>query len=208
MAPEDYFSLFDLPHYLHLDVAGLERNFYALSRRLHPDRFITRSSQEQQAALQRSSFLNDAYRTLRDPILRTRYLLKLEGASLDEQSKAATDAARSNGTEKKQLIPEEILEEVFELNMQLAEMKEARQAGQDDPELRRALEGSRSQFNGKLDANQKALEQLWVRWDRAEADNALEQKEAAKAEMLNLLNQRSYIANLIREVNDSLAEAA
>src|SRR5260370_17555057 len=112
-----YFTLFQLPQHLNLDVATLEKQFYALSRRLHPDRFAGKPAFEQEAALTASSHLNDAYRTLKDPILRTQYLLKLEGVELEEQSKAATDAARATGREKKPVGHQELLEEVFEVNM-------------------------------------------------------------------------------------------
>src|ERR1700685_520604 len=133
----NYFEFFTLPRKLTLDVPALEKQFYTLSRKLHPDRFASKTVAEQEAALAQSSLLNDAYRTLKDPILRTQYLLKLGGVELEEQSKAATDAARATGLEKKQVVPPEVLEEGFELNMQLQEMRAARQMGEDEPELRR-----------------------------------------------------------------------
>src|SRR5665213_2771505 len=110
---DTYFSLFSLPPPLVLDTAALEQSFYALSRKLHPDRFASRPAAEQEAALAESSRLNDAYRTLKDPIARTEYLLKLEGVELEEQSSAATAAARASGTTKKQVVPEDLLEEAF-----------------------------------------------------------------------------------------------
>src|SRR5579863_3559198 len=109
----DYFVAFALPRHLHVDLPALEKSFYAQSRKLHPDRFASKPTAEQEAALAQSSLLNDAYRTLRDPILRTQHLLALEGVELEEQSKSATETARTTGTEKKQLIPPELLEEVF-----------------------------------------------------------------------------------------------
>src|ERR1700722_19567870 len=133
----NYFEFFDLPRKLTLDVPALEKQFYTMSRRLHPDRFAARPVAEQEAPLAQSSLLNDAYRTLKDPILRTQYLLKLEGVELEEQSKAATDAARATGGEKKQVVPPELLEEVFELNMQLQEMRAAKAMGEEGAELRR-----------------------------------------------------------------------
>src|ERR1700679_3439559 len=104
---DTYFSLFSLLQHLVLDTAALEKSFYALSRKLHPDRFASRPAAEQEAALADSSRLNDAYPTLRDPIARTEYLLKLEGVDLEEQSRAATDAAKASGTAKKQVVPED-----------------------------------------------------------------------------------------------------
>src|ERR1700687_597867 len=92
-----YFTLFQLPKHLNLDVVALEKRFYAFSRRLHPDRFAAKPAFEQDAASTATAPLNDAYRTWKDPILRTQYLLKMEGVELEEQSKAATEGARASG---------------------------------------------------------------------------------------------------------------
>jgi len=120
--PVDYFTFFGLPRKLNVDVAALERDFYELSRKLHPDLNARAASKEQEWVLEQSSLLNDAYRTLKDPIKRTQYLLLLEGVELEEQSKTATDQARATGETKKQIVPPDLLEEVFELNMQLEEL--------------------------------------------------------------------------------------
>src|SRR6201996_6832436 len=156
----DYFTFFNLPRKLNLDTVVLEKQFYVLSRKLHPDRFAAKPAAEQEAALAESSRLNDAYRTLKDPIARTEYVLKLEGVEMEEQSRAATDAARAAGTEKKQVVPPELLEEVFELNMQLQEMKMAKQMGEDEPELRRDLLTAKDAFDARMVETQAELEGL------------------------------------------------
>src|SRR5258708_26426578 len=150
----NYFEFFELPRKLTLDIVALEKQFYTMSRKLHPDRFASKPVAEQEAALAQSSQLNDAYRTLKDPILRTQYLLKLEGVELEEQSKAATDTARATGTEKKQVVPPELLEEVFELNMQLQEMRAANQMGEEEPGLRRDLMTAKEAFDAKMGATE------------------------------------------------------
>ena len=199
-----YFQQFGLLPHLHLDTAALEKSFYAQSRKLHPDRFAAKPAAEQEAALAASSRLNDAYRTLRDPITRTEYLLALEGIQLEEQSRAATDAARASGTAKKQVAPPDLLEEAFELNMQLEEMRMARKMGEDDPQTRADLEAAKAKFTGMLAEAQGELEALWTRWDAAlDADDAVG-KEDAKQGMVALLNRRSYIRNLVRDVNEAL----
>src|SRR5207249_11752967 len=103
-----------------------------LRQRLHPDMSEQAENQEREWSLQQSSLLNDAYRTLKDPIKRTEYLLRLEGVELEEQSKQATDKARASGELKKQVVPPDLLEEVFELNMQLEELRMSRKMGEDD----------------------------------------------------------------------------
>jgi len=200
----DYFSFFNLPRKLTLDVVALEKQFYVLSRKLHPDRFAAKPVEEQEAALVQSSLLNDAYRTLRQPILRTQYLLTLEGVELEEQSKAATDAARASGEQKKQIVPPELLEEVFELNMQLQEMRAAKQMGEDEPELRRDLMTAKDGFDAKMVETQEELEGLWAVWDAGVDAGDEAAKARAKDAMVVLLNKRSYLRNLVRDVNEAL----
>jgi molecular chaperone HscB len=200
----NYFEFFDLPRRLTLDVAALEKQFYTMSRRLHPDRFAAKPVAEQEAALAQSSLLNDAYRTLKDPISRTQYLLKLEGVELEEQSKAATDTARATGEQKKQVVPPELLEEVFELNMQLQEMRAANQMGEDEPELRRDLMTAKDAFDTKMVETQAELERLWSAWDAGVDARDEAAKSRAKEAMVELLNKRSYLRNLVRDVNEAL----
>jgi molecular chaperone HscB len=197
--PTDYFSLFSLPQHLHINLAALEKTFYAQSRKLHPDRFAAKPLAEQQAALAASSQLNDAYRTLRDPILRTEYLLSLQGIQLEEQSRAATDLAKATGTQKKQVAPPDLLEEAFELNMALEEMKM-----DPDPNVRADLETARTKFTAMLAETQQHLESLWTQWDAAVDASDDTAKDSAKQAMVALLNRRSYIRNLVRDVNAAL----
>jgi molecular chaperone HscB len=199
-----YFEVFSLPPKLNLDAAAMEKNFYKLSRDFHPDRFASKSAAEQAEATEKSSLLNDAYRVLRDPIRRTEYLLELEGVELEEQSVKATESARAAGTEKKQIVPPDLLEEAFELNMQLEEMKMAKQMGDDDPQLRKDLDAAKANFTGMLDASQKELEAEWARWDAAVDSGDDAAKSAAKDAMVALLNRRSYLRNLVRDVNAAL----
>jgi molecular chaperone HscB len=199
MAAPDYFTLFNLPRHLHLDTAALEKAFYAQSRKLHPDRFASRPAEEQLAALAASSQLNDAYRTLRDPIARTEYLLSLEGIQMEEQSRAATDAAKASGTAKKQVAPPDLLEEAFELNMALEELKMG-----DDPDARQQLEAAQTKYTAMLTDLQHQLESLWTKWDAAVDANDPAGQSTTKDAMVALLNRRSYIRNLVRDVNAAL----
>ena len=101
----DYFEFLELPRNLTIDLKDLEKRFYTLSRQLHPDLYARKSAAERDYALEASAVLNDAYRALKDPISRALYLLKIEGFDIGEQ-----------GTKD---VPQELLEEVFELNMAL-----------------------------------------------------------------------------------------
>jgi molecular chaperone HscB len=207
-AQQDYFSVFELPRKLNVDTAALEKQFYAKSRQLHPDRFASKSREEQESATEQSSLLNDAYRTLKDPIARTKYLLSLEGVQLEEQSKSATDAARASGTEKKQAVPPELLEEVFELNMQLQEMKMAREMGEEaDNDVRHGLRAARTSLEAKLTDIDNELRTLRSAWDAAVDSKNGTQRVSTRDQMVDVLNRRNYIRNLVRDVNDALEAA-
>jgi molecular chaperone HscB len=202
--PVDYFSFFGLPRKLNVDPGSLEREFYNLSRKLHPDLYAQAESQEQAWSLQQSSLLNDAYRTLKDPIRRTQYLLRLEGVELEEQSKTATDRARQTGEVKKQVVPPDLLEEVFEFNMQLEELRMNKKVGDDDPNLTKELNAHKVKFEQKLDALFDELKRNWQEWDRLVDTGTEAQRIEVRDRMIDLLNQRNYIRNLVRDVNEAL----
>ena len=204
--PVDYFMFFGLPRKLNLDVPKLEREFYELSRRLHPDVYAGADPQEQQWSLQQSSRLNDAYRTLKDPIKRTEYLLRLEGVELEEQSKAATDKARTTGEVKKQVVPPDLLEEVFELNMQLEELRANKKMGASDAELVQQLEQHKANLEEKFEALANELKTYWDEWDRTVDGGSEEDQRKVRDQMLDLLNRRSYIRNLVRDVNEAMED--
>ncbi len=88
--------------------------------------------------------------------------------------------------------------------MQLEEMRMAKQIGDDDPQTRADLEAARAKFTGMLTDAQQQLEALWSQWDTAEDANESAARESAKQAMVALLNRRSYIRNLVRDVNAAL----
>jgi len=203
-APVDYFTFFDFPRKLDLDTVRLEKEFYALSRRLHPDVSAQAESQERDWSLEQSSMLNDAYRTLKDPIRRTEYLLRLEGVELEEQSRQATEQARSSGELKKQVVPPEMLEEVFELNLQLEELRAQKKTGEDDPALLEAIGEAKRSLEEKHDALLAELKSDWARWDRAVDSGSESERAAIRDHMVDVLNRRNYVRNLVRDVNEAL----
>ncbi|MFZ0275856.1 MAG: Fe-S protein assembly co-chaperone HscB [Candidatus Sulfotelmatobacter sp.] len=209
-APVDYFTFFGLPRKLELDVAALEKDFYELSRKLHPDLNAQAGSQEQEWSLQQSSLLNDAHRTLKDPIKRTEYLLKLEGVELEEQSKSATEKARSTGEIKRQIVPPELLAEVFDLNMQLEELRMQKKMGKDDPALIEEIGNQKRDLEEKQEALLHELQGRWKVWDgmiQRESNGqpvSDEERRQERDKMVDVLNRRNYIRNLVRDVNEVL----
>ncbi len=208
--PADYFAIFGLPYKLNLDTAGLEREFYNLSRHLHPDINAIKSEREQQWALEQSSHLNDAYRTLKDPIARTEYLLRLQGVHFEEQSKAATEEARRTGKAKKQVVPPDLLEEVFELNMQLEEMRMNKRMGEPDRTLERQVEDTKKHLQAKYDAIMQELQAAWDKWDALveRADHGAtvleDDRVSARDKLLDVVNRRNYLRNLVRDIDEVL----
>jgi molecular chaperone HscB len=209
-APVDYFTFFGLPYKLNIDVAKLEREFYGLSRHLHPDINAGKTTEEQQWSLEQSSQLNDAYRTLKDPLTRTEYLLRLQGVHLEEQSKTATEEARRTGKAKKQVVPPDLLEQVFELNMQLEEARMNKKMGEPDRTLAVELQDTRKQLQSKYDGMMQELRSAWNEWDslldRSEQNAAVleEDRIAVRDKMVDVLNRRTYLRNLLRDIDEVL----
>src|SRR5689334_7844344 len=147
----DYFALFGLPRKLWIEMGGLEQKFLQLSWKLHPDNFVNAKEEERELSLKRSSELNDAYRTLKDPVARVEYLLAIEGE-------------RKEG-EKKQQAPPKLLEEVFELNESLDELREAKSAGGDLAALKTRLASAEKNFGDKLAEVDGELQAVARNWD-------------------------------------------
>lgn len=208
--PVDYFTFFGIPYKLNIDTRQLERDFYDLSRHLHPDINAGGTGHEQEWSLEKSSQLNDAYRTLKDPIARTEYLLRVQGVQLEEQSQSATEEARRTGSVKKQQVPPDLLEEVFELNMQLEELRMNKKVGESDRNLEHEVQKTKQHLQSKHDNLIEELRSAWNDWDAlmdraTQGDTVLESDKAkVRNRMVDVLNRRSYIRNLLREVDQVL----
>ena len=181
-AKADYFAFVGLPRRLNLDMSLLEQRFRELSRQYHPDYFYNASQKERLESLERSSYLNDAYRTLRNPVSRIEYLLSLEGL---ETTKGAGGNAK---------VPPALLQEVFALNEELDEIRELREAGGDTATLRARLDSARKPIERKRDAHERQLQDLSEQWD---ADHSRATLEKLRERML----ERNYINNLLATID-------
>ncbi len=168
-----FYEALGLDPRLSLDPAELKKRFYDRSREWHPDRFSLASQPDQQRALDMTALINDAFRTLRDPVTRAEYFLKQRGIELSKQA------------------PPELLEEVFELNMALEELREG------DDSTRPQLGQAQTRFSMLLGEIDASLGSLFECYDAQPDPAALDQIHAA-------LNRRRYIANLVREVEKEL----
>jgi len=193
----DYFSFLGLPRKLRFEAADLEQRFRGLSRQFHPDYFFNAPPGERRASLERSSYLNDAYRTLKQPATRVEYLLQLEGL-----------AARSPEEASKQ-VPPSLLEEVFALNEELDEIRDMRASGTPADQLKARLEHARRPIDAKRAAHESQLEALSAQWDALVDRNAPAGERRAVLEALReRVLERNYINNLLATIEREMASAA
>lgn len=192
----DYFTFLGLPRKLNVDIAALEQRFRTLSRQFHPDYFYNAVPAERRASLERSSYLNDAYRTLRDPTQRLEYLLQLELPATSERR----DRPAAN------TLPPELLEEFFELNEELDQIREARSSGAPEGVWKDRLARARQPIQAKQTAHHAKLDRLAARWDALDGGaGAVERSEILEA-MRALVQERNYIGNLLEGIERELRE--
>jgi len=167
-----FYDALEMEPKLGLDADDLQQRFYRLSRQWHPDRFSRAGADQQQQALDRTAILNDAFRTLKDPVTRAEYFL------------------REHKLEPSKQPPPELLEEVFELNMALDELRNG------DEAVRPQLAAAEAQFRTMLAEIDASLESMFARYDAGATELLVEMRAA--------LDRRRYIANLVREVEKEL----
>ena len=186
MTGSDYFSLFGLPRKLEIHLGELQHCFYELSRKHHPDFFMSAAPDEQARALEQSALINRAYRTLRDPISRMEYLIDLEeGGGQGIQPKA----------------PMDLLEEILELQEMLAEAK----ADGVDEAARQRLTGERQRLSDRRAQEDQALLALAREWDAI-----TEKRNGDKRKLLERFKQhlaaRAYLGTVIDDLSEALGE--
>jgi molecular chaperone HscB len=186
----DYFTVFELPRKLQIDTEELQRRFYELSRRVHPDFFQTATPAEQTWSLERSAIINRAYRTLRDLVSRVEYLIQLEEGR--ETKEGASGIKREP--------PTDLLEEMLEIQEAL---QEAKTGGLDDP-ARERLRDVRARLLERRKSEEAALLDLAREWD------ALVDGDGNRKGLLNRMKQRlatrAYLGTVISDLSDALGE--
>ena len=184
----DHFEVFGLPRRLAVDTAELQRKFYELSRRYHPDFHQAAPPEEQVRALEASAGLNAAYRTLRDPIARIAYLVRLEEGRDTKE-----------GATVKPKAPPELLQEMFEIQEALAEAK----AGGLDEAGRAALVAQRDRLATRLrDEEVRLIGPLSEQWDASRPA----ERQRAFATIKESLAIRAYLRTVVDDLNDALGE--
>ncbi len=189
----DFFSLFGLPRKLSIDPGDLQCRFYDRSRKFHPDFFQQTGAEEQSVSLENSALVNAAYRTLRDPISRVEYLIRLEeGAAREIRAKA----------------PADLLEKMLEVQEALEDAK----ASGLDGEARSRLEEERGRLLARREAEEARLLEVGGEWDALvdESGRIPRDLEAARARLLGrmkeILAATAYLTTAIDDLNEALGE--
>jgi molecular chaperone HscB len=190
----DYFRFLGVPRRLQLDSADLERRFRALSRQFHPDYFYNASPAERRASLERASYLNDAYRTLKQPVARAAYLLELEGFGIS-----------TNGKQAGNVVPPSLLEEVFALNEELDGVRDLKASGAAESAWKQRLAEARRPIDARRDEHEADLEKLSVEWDAvAKSSGGQAERERILGALRERILERNYITNLLSGIEREL----
>lgn len=184
-AGSDHWAVLGLERRLGLDRSDLQKRFHRLNRRLHPDYFRLRSSEEQTISLEASAAVNTAYRALRDPVGRVEYLLELEGLGL--------------GTAGQAKPPADLFEEILELQEARMELQTA--DADEAPALRARLEGARTELGSRRARAETELTACFPEWDAG--DDATRQRVLGR--MRDILATRAYLRTVLRDLDAALA---
>lgn len=90
---DTHFALFDLPPKYAIDTPTLDNAYRAVQSQVHPDRFAAAGDAQKRIAMQWATHANEAYQTLRDPLKRANYMLKLRGVDAGAESNTAMEPA-------------------------------------------------------------------------------------------------------------------
>ena len=192
----DYFTCLNLPRKLVIDEKELEETFYALSRTFHPDFFSNKDESEQTVSLGNTALLNTAYRTIKDPITRAEYLIRLEAGSAKDIRSAP---------------PADLFEEILELQEDLEEFK-SRSTDADANELaglNKKLQADRKGLEARLKQIESSLYEQFREWDElptAEFDTEAVRgkKDVVLKTMQELLSNRKYVRNIVNELIETV----
>jgi len=89
----NYFQLFDIENSFDIDLQNLSSSYQALQKAVHPDKYAHASEQEQRIAVQKSAQINDAYQTLKNPLLRAEYILVERGVDMPNEQSSFSDTS-------------------------------------------------------------------------------------------------------------------
>ena len=136
----DYFALLGLSPVFAIDTQALDSAYHAVQRRVHPDKFTHSGGSEQRQAAQWAALANEAYRTLKQPVQRARYLVQLRGVDFKDCAlpegflftqlnlRETVDKARTAGNARELTeLKDSLQKEYAELHARLADQLDGEQ---------------------------------------------------------------------------------
>jgi len=185
-APRDHFAVLGIERAWHLDRTRLTERHLALTRELHPDRFAQASPRERLLSLERTTALNDAFRTLSDPIRRAEYILRQAGIGHGDH-----DLARGHETAG---TDSEFLEEIMHVRERMLELDVAGGRGRERPEA----VAIRAAAAAKIEDLDRRMDEGFTAWER---DPDGPGSRAVLLEIDRCLGRRRYYVNIVREID-------
>jgi molecular chaperone HscB len=177
----NYFDVFGLPvDRLVIDMPQLEKRFLELSRKYHPDRFASKTPLENQIAHEYSSAVNNAYRTLKEPVSRAKYVVERQLGSIEEKSAH---------------VPPEMAEFFFEIHDVLDTIRESN--GNAPESALKEVQKAEQDLREKVQQLESDLQQQFVSYDAAPEKKNLEK-------IKEILSERSYIKSFLRQIDNTL----
>lgn len=88
---KNYFEIFDVPVLVDIDMNRVNQLYRELQKTVHPDRFASDTEQARRIAMQQTSLINQAFQTLKDPVTRAQYILKLQGMDINAETDTTMD---------------------------------------------------------------------------------------------------------------------
>lgn len=188
---KDHFATLGIKRTFAVESAALERRFHLLQRDTHPDRFAAQHPDLLEAALQRSSDVNEAYRTLRDPMARTKHLLSLYGFSVEQAKK----------------VPPELLETVMNVQEKIAELEFA--VNGRSAQVREEMKPLEDELRNKRASIDMQMRKLQDEWDVVichvvDPDTLSDAERNILRQITTLLAERAYINTLLGSVEAAM----
>lgn len=179
----DYFQFFGIPRQLSLEAKRLEKIYYELSKKFHPDFHQQKGEGEKRESLEKASALNAAYRVLKEPVARAEYLLQLEGFPPMKENKQVSPA---------------LMMEMFELQEEMESLRRKK-----DEAGKGRLSEVLAELRGKKERLEKQLLDFFQAWDAAAAGAPSTKKELGE-KMTAVLMERSYVRKIAEQIETEL----
>lgn len=173
---KNYFEIFGIAESFQPDMENVSRLYRELQKTVHPDRFASGTEQQRRLAMQQTSLLNQAFQTLKDPVARAQYLLRLKGLDMNNETDTTMDAA--------------FLMEQMEFREAIAEVRD-----KDDPLAE--LDKMTADLKGKIQSQMDVF-------SRQYQNHELEQARESVRKMQFLFKSQSEINALSEQLEDEL----